>query len=171
MWLEEDNTSNITQALSNIFEEMLMATEKEANGSNLDLSQFLSTLKGKTTNNTNDALDFGTLIRLVDGWRSRLNLSKPSSELDCGYCEGNFRDVVLAYNSIHGYISLITNKYETGIAPITAIFAMQHLSMHARANSWGTAKPNCLPLAPRPTEHAKTSVPDANGPRQTNEEH
>lgn len=27
----------------------------------------------------------------------------------CGYCEGSFRDVVQAYNKIHGYVSLLVS--------------------------------------------------------------
>lgn len=102
----EENTSNITQALSNLFEEMLLATEESNdNRSNVDVSQFLSALKERSSKHT-DSLDFGTLVKLVDGWRTKLNLTKPS-EPSCNYCEGNFRDFILAYNSIHGYVSLI----------------------------------------------------------------
>lgn len=102
------NSSNITQALSNLFKEMLIATEDtSSNNSNDNLSQFLSSLKEQTTKNTShDPIDFGTLVRLVDGWRNKFNLTK-TPELPCNYCEGGFRDVILAYNSIHGYISLM----------------------------------------------------------------
>ncbi|XP_037962098.2 G-protein coupled receptor dmsr-1 [Plutella xylostella] len=43
---------------------------------------------------------------LVDGLRNSYNLSK-NAQASCTYCEGSFRDVILAYNSIHGYISLM----------------------------------------------------------------
>ncbi|KAM3963279.1 neuropeptide receptor A3 [Aphomia sociella] len=106
--MSADDGSNITQALTNLFEEMLLATEVENdNRTDIDLTQFLSALKEQSTkNNSYEPLDFGTLVKLVDGWRSKLNLTK-STEATCNYCDGNFRDVILAYNSIHGYISLI----------------------------------------------------------------
>ncbi|XP_037962349.2 G-protein coupled receptor dmsr-1-like [Plutella xylostella] len=43
---------------------------------------------------------------LVDGLRNSFNLTR-TAEASCNYCEGSFRDVILAYNSIHGYISII----------------------------------------------------------------
>ncbi|XP_026763363.1 G-protein coupled receptor dmsr-1-like [Galleria mellonella] len=106
--MSTDEGSNITHALTNLFEEMLLATEVENdNRTNIDLTQFLSALKEQSTkNNSYEPLDFGTLVKLVDGWRSKLNLTK-SNEVTCNYCEGNFRDVISAYNSVHGYISLI----------------------------------------------------------------
>ncbi|CAH4030595.1 unnamed protein product [Pieris brassicae] len=105
MAYEENNTSNITQALTNLFEEVLFATESPGGNKSLNVSQFLSALKERSTRH-NQEIDFGTLVKLVDGWRTKLNLTKNSEPL-CNYCDGNFRDIVLAYNSIHGYISLI----------------------------------------------------------------
>ncbi|CAH2089633.1 unnamed protein product [Euphydryas editha] len=106
MSFEDNGTSNITQALSNLFEEMLLATEESNENKSLDVSKFLTALKEKSTKNTHDSIDFGTLVKLVDGWRSKLNLTKPNEAL-CNYCDGNIRDIILAYNSIHGYVSLI----------------------------------------------------------------
>ena len=108
MAFEENGTSNITQTLSNLFEEMLLATEESSENKSVDLSKFLTALKEKSTKSTHDAIDFGTLVKLVDGWRSKLNLTKPTEPI-CNYCDGNIRDVVLAYNSIHGYVSLIVS--------------------------------------------------------------
>ncbi|XP_049876949.1 G-protein coupled receptor dmsr-1-like isoform X2 [Pectinophora gossypiella] len=45
------------------------------------------------------------LVRVMADAKSELNISiKPDT---CGYCEGDFRDVVQAYNRIHGYVSLL----------------------------------------------------------------
>ncbi|CAB3231712.1 unnamed protein product [Arctia plantaginis] len=103
-----EETSNITQTLTNLFEEMLLETEMSgANRSNVDFSQFLSALKVQSSkNSSHEQLDFGTLVKLVDGWKSRLNLTR-STEAPCTYCDGSFRDFILAYNGIHGYISLL----------------------------------------------------------------
>lgn len=108
MTFEDNGTSNITQALSNLFEEMLIATEDSNENKSLDVSKFLTALKEKSTKNTHDSIDFGTLVKLVDGWRSKLNLTKPTEPL-CTYCDGDIRDVILAYNRIHGYVSLIVS--------------------------------------------------------------
>lgn len=107
----EETSSNITQTLTNLFEEMLLETEMSRNKSNVDFSHFLMALREQSSkNNSHDPLDFGTLVKLVDGLRTKLNLSKPV-ESACTYCEGNFRDIILAYNSIHGYISLIVSIF------------------------------------------------------------
>ncbi|XP_041984573.1 G-protein coupled receptor dmsr-1-like [Aricia agestis] len=87
--------TNITQTLSSLFEEMMGGEE---NRSDVSVAKLMTALKKPN----NDTFDFGTLVKLVDGWRTKLNLSKT----DCDYCDG-FRDVVLAYNGIHGYVSLI----------------------------------------------------------------
>ncbi|KAJ0174065.1 hypothetical protein K1T71_010211 [Dendrolimus kikuchii] len=103
----EETSSNITQTLTNLFEEMLLETEMSRNRSNVDFSHFLMALREQSSkNSSHEPLDFGTLVKLVDGLRTKLNLSKPA-ESACTYCAGNLRDVILAYNSIHGYISLI----------------------------------------------------------------
>lgn len=107
--MEEDHTtSNITQTLSNLFEEMLLATEESNENKTVDISKFLVALKDKSTKSTHEPIDFGTLVKLVDGWRTKLNLTKPT-EASCNYCDGGIRDVVLGYNSIHGYVSLIVS--------------------------------------------------------------
>ncbi|XP_063366490.1 G-protein coupled receptor dmsr-1-like [Cydia amplana] len=63
----------------------------------------LSLLNGKNRSSFKDVL-----VALED-WRSRNNISvrvgSECSELD--YCSGEFRDIILAYNSIHGYVSLL----------------------------------------------------------------
>lgn len=43
-------------------------------------------------------------VKMVTDAKTQLNLT-----LTCGYCEGSFRDVILAYNKIHGYVSLLVS--------------------------------------------------------------
>lgn len=110
MPLEDQSTTNITQVLSNLFGEMLLASEhSNESNSNADVSQYLTALKEHSSKNNSDSFDFGTLIKLVDGWRSKLNLTKPTEVSACNYCDGGFREFVLAYNSVHGYVSLIVS--------------------------------------------------------------
>ncbi|XP_050681459.1 G-protein coupled receptor dmsr-1-like [Leptidea sinapis] len=99
-------TNNITLTLTNLFEEMLQATDESVGNKSVDSSQIISVLRESSTRNNHESLDFGTLVKLVGGWRTKLNLTKPI-EPACHYCEGNIRELILAYNSIHGYISLI----------------------------------------------------------------
>lgn len=133
-----DETSNITQTLTNLFEEMLMETEVTGeNRSNVDFSQFLSALREQSTkNSSHEPLDFGTLVKLVDGWRTRLNLTR-SSEPACTYCEGNFRDFILAYNSIHGYLSLIVS-----VIQLVWVLGFKREDMQLRAIAVNTRKGN-----------------------------
>ncbi|CAG5055600.1 unnamed protein product [Parnassius apollo] len=108
MSIDENSTSNFTQVLSNLFGEMLLATEvSDDNNTDIDLSQFITALKEHSYKSTNDGMDFGALVKLVDGWRSKLNLTKHMDTTSCNYCEGGFREFILAYNSVHGYVSLI----------------------------------------------------------------
>ncbi|CAH2042471.1 unnamed protein product, partial [Iphiclides podalirius] len=100
------SATNITEILSNLFGEMLLASEPE-NSSNVDVSQYLSAIKEHSSKGNPENFDFGTLIKLVDGWRNKLNLTKTVEARACNYCEGSFRELVLAYNGIHGYVSLI----------------------------------------------------------------
>lgn len=105
-----EETSNITQTLTNLFEEMLLETEMSAeNRSNVDFPQFLAALKVQSSkNSSHEPLEFGAWVKLFDGLRNRLNLTR-ATEPPCTYCDGSFRDFILAYNSIHGYISLIVS--------------------------------------------------------------
>lgn len=109
--MSEDDFSNITQTLTNLFEEMLVETEMSGeNRTNLNLTQFLLSLRVQNTkNSSHEPPDYGALLKLFDGLRSQLNLTR-SSEPACTYCDGNFRDIILAYNSIHGYLSLIVSN-------------------------------------------------------------
>ncbi|XP_068620576.1 G-protein coupled receptor dmsr-1-like [Battus philenor] len=101
------NSTNITKALSDFFGGMFLASETaDDNSSTNDLLQYISVLKEHSSNRTSEGLDFGTLIKLVDDWRSKLNLTKTENNT-CSYCDGSFRELILAYNNIHGYVSLI----------------------------------------------------------------
>ena len=103
-----DNVSNITQTLTNLFEEMLLETEMSGeNRTNLDFALFLSKLRVQSTKNSTQE-PWDALLKIVDGLKTKFNLTGPN-ELACTYCDGNFRDIILAYNSIHGYLSLIVS--------------------------------------------------------------
>lgn len=137
-----EDSSNITQTLTSLFEEMLLASDLEnENRSNVDLSQFLSALKEQSSKNaSHEPLDFGTLVKLVDGWRHKLNLTK-SAETTCNYCDGSFRDLILAYNSIHGYISLIVSIFVR-----ISMFKLWELTAKLIRWSLGKLRPKALTI-------------------------
>lgn len=137
-----EDSSNITQTLTSLFEEMLLASDLEnENRSNVDLSQFLSALKEQSSKNaSHEPLDFGTLVKLVDGWRHKLNLTK-SAETTCNYCDGSFRDLILAYNSIHGYISLIVSIFVR-----ISMFKLWELTAELMRWSLGKLRPKALTI-------------------------
>ncbi|KAI8419994.1 hypothetical protein MSG28_008597 [Choristoneura fumiferana] len=51
------------------------------------------------------------VLTVLEDWRSKYNISVTRSiSNECStvdYCSGEFRDIILAYNSIHGYVSLL----------------------------------------------------------------
>lgn len=47
------------------------------------------------------------LVKMMKDAKSKLNLTLNLYTYD--YCEGDFRDVIVAYSSIHGYVSLLVN--------------------------------------------------------------
>lgn len=109
MAIDADTAQNITKVFSSIFQEI--ASDESTNRSTFDLYQFLSSasLRIQTKNISHEHFDFGALVKLVNGLKNKLNLTK-SPESTCDYCSGSFRDIVLAYNSIHGYFSLLVSK-------------------------------------------------------------
>ncbi|KAI8419997.1 hypothetical protein MSG28_008598, partial [Choristoneura fumiferana] len=71
-----------------------------------------ASLRIQTKNISHEHFDFGALVKLVNGLKDKLNLTK-SPESTCNYCSGSFRDIVLAYNGIHGYFSLLVCFFGT----------------------------------------------------------
>lgn len=68
--------------------------------------RFISILKHRGQNHTNN---IGDVIKVLEDWRSRYNISVVKECEKSEYCSGEFRDLILAYNSIHGYVSLLVS--------------------------------------------------------------
>lgn len=64
---------------------------------------FISILKPGSNYSSN----IGEVLRALEGWRNKYNISVVKECERSEYCSGEFRDLILAYNSIHGYISLL----------------------------------------------------------------
>ncbi|XP_046970396.1 G-protein coupled receptor dmsr-1-like [Vanessa cardui] len=97
--------SNNSQTLLDIFQEILAASGNSSDTKIINETRILSALKEQASKGKPE--NFGSvLIKVVSDVQSKLNLSiKPDGY--CGYCEGDFRDVIHAYNGIHGYVSLM----------------------------------------------------------------
>ncbi|CAH4030593.1 unnamed protein product [Pieris brassicae] len=94
--------TNNSQTLVDIFNEILAAS---GNSSDITINQtkILSALKEQASKDSIKVNIGSVLAKVVND--AKFNLpKKPES---CGYCDGDFRDVVEAYNGIHGYVSLI----------------------------------------------------------------
>ncbi|CAG5029288.1 unnamed protein product, partial [Parnassius apollo] len=55
----------------------------------------------------NHSTKIGELLRALEDWRNRYNISVIKECDRSDYCSGEFRDVIVAYNGIHGYVSLL----------------------------------------------------------------
>ncbi|KAG6456771.1 sex peptide receptor isoform X2 [Manduca sexta] len=95
--------SNRTQTLLDIFQEILAASGNSSDS--INETQIVSVLREQATK-SGAGEDFeSVIVKMMKDARSKLNLTlKPDT---CGYCEGGFRDVIQAYNGIHGYVSLL----------------------------------------------------------------
>ncbi|GBP52414.1 hypothetical protein EVAR_4697_1 [Eumeta japonica] len=78
--------------------------------SNSNLSFFLedpkiiTILSKRGQNNTHNIVD---VLRALEDFRNRLNISIGKECEHTDYCSGEFRELILGYNSIHGYVSLL----------------------------------------------------------------
>lgn len=70
----------------------------------LDDPRFITLLKYKGSNQSSN---IGDLLRVLEDWRNRYNISVVKECRRSEYCSGEFRDLVLAYNNVHGYVSLL----------------------------------------------------------------
>lgn len=72
-----------------------------------DDSRLLILLKQKENNHTPS---IGDWLKTLEDLRNKFNISiiKECDGLD--YCSGDFREFVLAYNNVHGYISLLVSN-------------------------------------------------------------
>lgn len=91
--------------------------------------RFISILKRRGTNYTSN---IGDAIKFLEDWR-RLNMSVVKECERSEYCYGEFRDLILAYNSIHGYVSLLVSVsfyYSTYFK--TKFIAFNYVKYHIR---------------------------------------
>lgn len=95
--------SNNSQFLLGIFQEILAASGNNSiSGNSVNESQIITALRENAAKN---GADFEALLIKMMKDAKKLNLTlKPDT---CGYCEGGFREVIEAYNGIHGYVSLL----------------------------------------------------------------
>lgn len=69
-----------------------------------DEPSFISVLKHRGSNHS---ANIGEVLRALEDWRNKYNISVLKECERSEYCSGEFRDFILAYNSIHGYVSLL----------------------------------------------------------------
>lgn len=97
--------SNKPQSLLDIFQEIFAASGNSSDSYNE--TQILSMLREQTNRGGAGEEFESLLVKMMKDAKSKLNLTlKPDT---CGYCEGDFRDVITVYNSIHGYVSLLVS--------------------------------------------------------------
>lgn len=89
-----------------IFQEILAASGNTSD-SGINETQIVNVLREQAVRGGNADDIESLLVKMMRDAKSKLNLTlKPDT---CGYCEGDFRDVIMAYNSIHGYVSLLVS--------------------------------------------------------------
>lgn len=65
-----------------------------------------SLLSSRGNNHTN----LGELLQVLENYRNKYNISVKKECQLSEYCSGEFRDLILAYNNIHGYVSLLVSS-------------------------------------------------------------
>ncbi|CAK1584650.1 unnamed protein product [Parnassius mnemosyne] len=96
--------SNKSQILFNIFQEILAASGNSSDSQSINETKIISVLREQASHGKGNNLG-SVLVKVVNDAQTKLNLTiKPDS---CGYCDGDFRDIIEAYNGIHGYVSLL----------------------------------------------------------------
>lgn len=68
--------------------------------------RFISILKSKGQNHSKSLEE---ALRVLEGWRTKYNISYVRECDKSAYCSGDLRDFILGYNSIHGYVSLLVS--------------------------------------------------------------
>ncbi|XP_013136980.1 PREDICTED: probable G-protein coupled receptor 139 [Papilio polytes] len=68
-----------------------------------DDNRLMSILK----HGNNQSLKISELLRTLEDWRNRYNITVIKECDRSDYCSGEFRNIVLGYNAIHGYVSLL----------------------------------------------------------------
>lgn len=85
-----------------IFQEILAASGNSSDNS-INETQIVSVLREQAMKGGHGGEIENLLVKMMKDANLPL---KPDT---CGYCEGNFRDVIMAYNGIHGYVSLLVS--------------------------------------------------------------
>lgn len=80
------------------------ATRNGSHGFFFEEPSIISVLKHR---GSNYSANIGEVLRVLEDWRSKYNISVVKECERSEYCSGEFRDLILAYNSIHGYVSLL----------------------------------------------------------------
>ncbi|XP_073953473.1 G-protein coupled receptor dmsr-1-like isoform X1 [Choristoneura fumiferana] len=89
------------QTFLEIFQDILAASGNSSDS--LNQSQIVSVLRKQASAGGDDLESL--LFKVMNDARNRLNLSLTPDT--CGYCDGDFREVIQAYNRTHGYVSLL----------------------------------------------------------------
>lgn len=103
--------SNKSQALFNIFQEILAASGNNSTEGVINETQIVSVMREQASG-VHGSEDFETLLFKM--MRDAQNKLGPSEAPDpCwGYCApGDFRNVIESYNSVHGYATLLVSLY------------------------------------------------------------
>lgn len=58
----------------------------------------------------NYTTNIGQVLKVLEDWRNRFNITVVKECDGTEYCAGEFRDLIIAYNSIHGYVSLLVSR-------------------------------------------------------------
>ncbi|XP_026320541.1 sex peptide receptor-like [Hyposmocoma kahamanoa] len=59
------------------------------------------------TNRGNNHTSLEELLQVLESYRNKYNISVKKECQLSEYCSGEFRDLILAYNNVHGYVSLL----------------------------------------------------------------
>ncbi|XP_050681461.1 G-protein coupled receptor dmsr-1-like isoform X2 [Leptidea sinapis] len=94
---------NNSQTLLDIFHEILAAAGNSSDLNSIDESRILSVLKEQASKENGKENIGSVLAKVVND--AKLNITMKQGR--CGYCEGDFRDIIDTYNGIHGYVALI----------------------------------------------------------------
>ncbi|KAI8420004.1 hypothetical protein MSG28_008602 [Choristoneura fumiferana] len=95
------------QTFLEIFQDILAASGNSSDS--LNQSQIVSVLRKQASAGGDDLESL--LFKVMNDARNRLNLSLTPDT--CGYCDGDFREVIQAYNRTHGYVSLLVFDIHT----------------------------------------------------------
>ncbi|XP_068620716.1 G-protein coupled receptor dmsr-1-like [Battus philenor] len=91
-----------------------MLAEDDSRNSTFNDSIFYDTrLLSILKHGNNHSTKISELLRTLEEWRNKYNISVIKECNRSDYCSGEFRDFIVAYNGIHGYISLLICLFGT----------------------------------------------------------